>query len=105
MSSTTVLQHRAAVSGRQYRLHLEGEADLAVLENLETALEAIDLHVVTDVRIDASGLTFIDLGCVRALVDFAVRADREGVAVSVEHAPHALTLVLRYLRPGHLRLV
>lgn len=105
MSSTILLKHRAAVSGRQYRLHLDGEADLAVQEELEAALGAIDLRAVTDVRIDASGRTFIDLGCVRALVDLATRAEGAGVTVSVEHAPHSLRLVLEHVRPGPLLVV
>ena len=105
MSSTILLKHRAAVTGRQYRLHLDGEADLAVQHELESAFGSIDLGAVSDVRIDASGLTFIDLGCVRSLVDFATRAERAGATVSVEHAPHTLRLVLEHVRPGPLRLL
>ena len=105
MSSTILLKHRADPSARQYHLHLHGEADLAVQRELEEALGAIDLDAVTDVRIDASELTFIDLSCVRTLVDLATRADRVGVTVSVEHAPHTLRLVLEHLRPGPLRVL
>jgi ABC-type transporter Mla MlaB component len=105
MSSTISLQHRSAVSDHQYHLHLDGEADLAVLDELDAALGAIDLRAVTDVRIDASGLTFIDLGCVRSLVDLATRAERAGATVSVEHAPRTLRLVLEHVRPGPLRVV
>lgn len=105
MSSTVLLRHRTAVSERQYRLHLEGEADFSSGAELEAALGAIDLATLTDVRIDASRLTFVDLDSVRRIVDFATGADRAGVSVTVEHAPHALVLVLGQLRAGPLRVV
>jgi anti-anti-sigma regulatory factor len=105
MTTAIPLQHRAVVAEGQYRLGLHGEADFAVSAELEAALDAIDLRDVTDVRIDASGLTFIDLSGVRALVDLAVRAERAGATVTVEHAPHALTVVLGLVPAGPLRVV
>jgi ABC-type transporter Mla MlaB component len=105
MSSTIPLKHRVAVSGRQYHLHLDGEADFAVLPELETALDAVDLRSAADIRIDAHGLTFVDLSCTRLLLDFAARAAGAGATVSLEHAPRSLTLLLERLRPGPLRVV
>ncbi|MDH2426185.1 STAS domain-containing protein [Sphaerisporangium sp. TRM90804] len=71
-------------------LRIEGDLDVAVLPSLRRAL---DRFGDDDIEVDLSGLTFVDVGCLRALVAAADRLP-EGNVLTLWPAPRHLRLLL-----------
>jgi hypothetical protein len=72
------LRVEAVAAGSAARVIIEGEADVANVTHLETALENIDLDGAQTVELHVSDLTFIDVAALRGLTRFAVGLKRGG---------------------------
>ncbi|GAA3470447.1 STAS domain-containing protein [Nonomuraea roseola] len=72
-------------------LRIEGELDVATLPALTWALAAITGD--GDICLDLAGLTFIDVGCLRALLTTAAGLD-DGHALTLRSAPSQLRRLL-----------
>lgn len=84
MSTIDLLRVSCVSTDDACHVQLVGEADFSVLDELTRALRCVRVGRGQEVRLDVGGLEFIDLACMRALVDFARRAERAGVRVRVE---------------------
>jgi anti-anti-sigma regulatory factor len=85
---------------------LRGEADISTLDQLETALERVDLDGTRSVHLDVSELAFVDAATIRRLTVFAVRARQAGHHVDTCGAGPTFRMVARLLGVrDHLRLV
>ena len=93
MTTDQLLQHSIVVSAQESRITLSGEADLAVLDELDTALRAVELRPGQVIHIDTADLTFIDVACFRRVVEFAQEARSARATVQIDHAPRCLRLL------------
>ncbi|GAA2647233.1 STAS domain-containing protein [Nonomuraea recticatena] len=87
-------------------LRIEGELDLAALPALAWALAVTTDDGDIGADIELTGLDFIDVGCLRALVDAAARLTGHHV-LTLRHAPPRLRRLLvdtRWHPAPHLRL-
>lgn len=94
MSTTELLSVSCDTSDGACRIRLVGEADFSVLDDLTETLQSVTVRPGQQVRLDVKRLQFVDLACMRALVDFAQRAERLGARVHVEQ-PNATFTRLR----------
>lgn len=92
----------SVVSAQEVRLALSGEADFAVLAQLDTALGAVEVCCGRLIHIDTAQLTFIDLACFCALVEFAQRARLSGATVRIDHPTGLVRLLQRYADPDRV---
>ena len=72
---------------------LRGEADIATLEDLDAALEHLELDGAKLVHLDLTGLDFADVATVRRLAVFARQAKRTGHDVNACGASQILRKV------------
>ncbi|MEV4197586.1 STAS domain-containing protein [Micromonospora globbae] len=80
-----------------------GEIDMATVDVLEKALAtALDRPGLRAVVVDLAGVAFLDSSGVRALVDAALRARREGVTLRVVDPRPVVARVLRITAVGEL---
>lgn len=99
MDTQQLRHHTTIVSAEQLRVALSGEADLAVLAELEATLAALELRCGQLIHIDAAELSFIDLPCFRLLVEFARQARRAGAVVQLDHAPRLFRVLQQSADP------
>lgn len=76
---------------------LQGEADVATLEQLDTALQRLELEGSRLVCIHATALNFADAATVDRLADFARKATRAGLDVKTVDASPVLRTVAHLL--------
>lgn len=60
---------------------LQGEADIATLEDLGTALDHVELDGAESVHLHVTALDFVDVATMRRLTLFARRAGRAGHSI------------------------
>ena len=94
MSTTELLRVSCDTSDGAWRIRLVGEADFSVLDDLTETLQSVTVRPGQQVRLDVERLQFVDLACMRALVDFAQRVERPGARVHAEQ-PNATFTRLR----------
>jgi anti-anti-sigma regulatory factor len=78
-------------------LVLAGEADLTVKDMLCTALAALPVDGTGDIRLDLTGLRFIDIACARELI--ALTGRHPAVRLVVHHPPASLLRITALLYP------
>jgi anti-anti-sigma factor len=93
MSTTELLRVSCDTTDEGWHVRLVGEADFSVVDVLTETLRGVTPRQGQDVRLDLSGLQFVDLACMRALIDFARRAERAGASVLVVHPNPSFTLL------------
>lgn len=79
------------------RVILQGEADIATLRDLDTALEHVELGGAATVQLELDGLEFADSATIRRLAAFAREAKRTGHDVQTCGASPTLRKVARML--------
>jgi anti-anti-sigma factor len=76
------------------RVLASGEFDMASRELLRDALAAAIADEPTTIRIDASGVRFLDATTISLLVAAQRTADEQGIRLTVAHAPRFIARVL-----------
>lgn len=86
-----------ASSGRERRIVLGGELDIAAVPALDTALRAAR-RAGTSVALDLSRITFIDVCAARSIRNGALAASLAGQKVTLVSPSHAVERMLVLLR-------
>lgn len=86
-----VTQHNTA------SVTLEGEADIASLANLRSALASPELDGAPSVHLHASGLRFCDVATLLELAEFARRSKTSGHVVTTIGAPPMVQKMARIM--------
>src|SRR5512139_1177185 len=76
---------------------LQGEADIATLEDLQAALEHVELDCAKSVHLHMSELDFADVATVRRLTIFAKQAKQTGHRIKTCGASPTVRKVARLL--------
>jgi anti-anti-sigma regulatory factor len=99
MSTTELLRVSLVTTDDSWHVRLVGEADFSVVGVLAETLQGVTPRQGQDVRLDLSGLEFVDLACMRELIRFARRAERVGARVLVVHPNPSFTILRGLLGP------
>lgn len=84
--------------GRQVvNIALRGEGDISTLEQLDFALDHVDLNGATAVHLDVNDLEFADLATIRRLAAFARQAQQTGLTITTCGASATLRRVAALL--------
>ncbi len=76
---------------------IQGEADIANLEQLEADLTSIELNGQKAVHIDVSDLDFLDVAALHQLTVFATQVTQSGLAVTTRGAQPLVHEVVQIL--------
>ena len=77
---------------------LDGEADIANLEHLDSLLDGIELNGMKTVHLDVSGLGFFDVAALRRFTTFARRLRQSGRDLTTRGATPLFHRVAALLR-------
>jgi anti-sigma B factor antagonist len=100
-----ILDVKMVVEPGTVTVRCAGEIDVGTCTKLIDGLERVELHDVDAVRVDLSGVSFIDSTGIGCLLHGALRAEKAGIAFEIVPSEAVERFVEVSGLGGHLRMV